>query len=79
MEENPTIKIEVIVADFSKGKEIFEELAKQLKDIPIGILGNWDILIIYVLFMNLNLCIIYLWMFLNLAFYATWYLFVGSR
>lgn len=40
MEENPTIKIEVIVADFSKGKEIFEELAKQLKDIPIGILGN---------------------------------------
>lgn len=40
MEENPTIKIEVIMADFSKGKEIFEKLAKQLKDIPIGILGN---------------------------------------
>ncbi|XP_033343137.1 inactive hydroxysteroid dehydrogenase-like protein 1 [Bombus vosnesenskii] len=40
MEENPTIKIEVIVADFSKGKQIFEELAKQLKDIPIGILVN---------------------------------------
>lgn len=40
MQENPTIKVEVIVADFSKGKEIFEKLAKQLKDIPIGILGN---------------------------------------
>lgn len=40
IQENPTIKVEVIVADFSKGKEIFEKLAKQLKDIPIGILGK---------------------------------------
>lgn len=40
VQENPTIKVEVIVADFSKGKEIFQKLAKELKDIPIGILGN---------------------------------------
>ncbi|XP_043591994.1 inactive hydroxysteroid dehydrogenase-like protein 1 [Bombus pyrosoma] len=40
IQENPTIKVQVIVADFSKGKEIFEKLAKQLKDIPISILVN---------------------------------------
>ncbi|KAG6803641.1 inactive hydroxysteroid dehydrogenase-like protein 1 isoform X1 [Apis mellifera caucasica] len=40
MQENPTVEIKIIVADFSKGKEIFEKLAEQLKDIPIGILVN---------------------------------------
>ncbi|CAD1477908.1 unnamed protein product, partial [Heterotrigona itama] len=40
MQENPTIEVKIIVADFSKGKEIFEKLAEQLKDIPIGILVN---------------------------------------
>ncbi|KAK9305439.1 hypothetical protein QLX08_003562 [Tetragonisca angustula] len=39
-QENPTIEVKIIVADFSKGKEIFEKLAEQLKDIPIGILVN---------------------------------------
>ncbi|KAK1126916.1 hypothetical protein K0M31_004537 [Melipona bicolor] len=39
-QDNPTIKVKIIVADFSKGKEIFEKLAEQLKDIPIGILVN---------------------------------------
>lgn len=39
-QENPTIEVKIIVADFSKGKEIFEKLAEQFKDIPIGILVN---------------------------------------
>ncbi|KAF3421208.1 hypothetical protein E2986_06538 [Frieseomelitta varia] len=39
-QENPTIEVKIIVADFSKGKEIFEKLAKQLENIPIGILVN---------------------------------------
>ncbi|XP_017876666.1 hydroxysteroid dehydrogenase-like protein 1 [Ceratina calcarata] len=40
LEENPAIEVKVIVADFSKGREIFEKLAEQLKDIPVGILVN---------------------------------------
>ncbi|CAK9802329.1 Inactive hydroxysteroid dehydrogenase-like protein 1 [Anthophora quadrimaculata] len=40
LDENPTIEVKIIVADFSKGKEIFEKLGEQLKDIPIGILVN---------------------------------------
>ncbi|OAD61328.1 Inactive hydroxysteroid dehydrogenase-like protein 1 [Eufriesea mexicana] len=40
LQENPTIEVKVIVADFSKGKDIFEKLREQLKDIPIGILVN---------------------------------------
>lgn len=38
--EYPTIEVKVIVADFSKGREIFEKLPEQLKDIPVGILVN---------------------------------------
>ncbi|XP_076752429.1 inactive hydroxysteroid dehydrogenase-like protein 1 [Xylocopa sonorina] len=40
IEENPTVEVKIIVADFTKGREIFEKLAEQLKDIPIGILVN---------------------------------------
>lgn len=40
LQDNPTIEVKIIVADFSKGKEVFPKLAEQLKDIPIGILGE---------------------------------------
>ncbi|XP_076640227.1 inactive hydroxysteroid dehydrogenase-like protein 1 isoform X2 [Colletes latitarsis] len=40
LQDNPTIEVKIIVADFSKGKEIFEKLTEQLKDVPIGILVN---------------------------------------
>ncbi|XP_034183398.2 inactive hydroxysteroid dehydrogenase-like protein 1 [Osmia lignaria lignaria] len=40
LQDNPTIEVKIIVADFSKGKEIFAKLAEQLKDVPIGILVN---------------------------------------
>lgn len=40
LEDNPRIEVKIIVADFAKGKEIFDKLKEQLEDIPIGILGN---------------------------------------
>lgn len=45
VQENPTIEVKVIVADFSKGEGVFEKLKEQLKDIPIGILGNSTIFV----------------------------------
>ncbi|XP_076166474.1 inactive hydroxysteroid dehydrogenase-like protein 1 [Ptiloglossa arizonensis] len=40
LQDNPSIEVKIIVADFSKGKEIFAKLAEQLKEIPVGILVN---------------------------------------
>ncbi|XP_076246625.1 inactive hydroxysteroid dehydrogenase-like protein 1 [Calliopsis andreniformis] len=40
LQDNPKIEVKVLVADFSKGKEAFEKLAEQLKDVPVGILVN---------------------------------------
>lgn len=40
LQENPKIEVRIIVADFSKGKEVFGKLAEQLKDVPVGILVN---------------------------------------
>lgn len=40
LQENPTIEVKIIEADFSKGKEIYGKIAEQLKDIPVGILVN---------------------------------------
>nr|XP_003706965.2 PREDICTED: inactive hydroxysteroid dehydrogenase-like protein 1 isoform X1 [Megachile rotundata] len=40
LQENPAIEVKIIVADFSKGKEIYGKIAEQLKGIPIGILVN---------------------------------------
>ncbi|XP_066598554.1 inactive hydroxysteroid dehydrogenase-like protein 1 [Prorops nasuta] len=37
---NPKIEVKIIVADFSKGKDIYEKLKEELKYIPIGILVN---------------------------------------
>ena len=34
------VKTKYIVADFSHGKEIYEEIEKQLSGIPVGILGK---------------------------------------
>lgn len=36
----PKIEIRIIVADFSKGRDVYEKIELQLKDIPIGILGK---------------------------------------
>lgn len=40
LQECPTVEVIIIVTDFSKGKNAFEKLTEQLKDVPIGILGN---------------------------------------
>ncbi|XP_076281751.1 inactive hydroxysteroid dehydrogenase-like protein 1 isoform X2 [Lasioglossum baleicum] len=40
MRENPGIEVKIIVADFCKGREIYEKLKEQLEDIPVGILVN---------------------------------------
>ncbi|XP_012275310.1 hydroxysteroid dehydrogenase-like protein 1 [Orussus abietinus] len=37
---HPGIQIKVIVADFSKGRELFQDIEDQLKDIQVGILVN---------------------------------------
>ena len=41
LEINPEIEVKIIAADFSKGKEVFEKIELQLKEIPVGILGNF--------------------------------------
>lgn len=40
LEENPGTDVKIIVADFSKGREIYEKLKEQLADVPVGILVN---------------------------------------
>lgn len=40
LQENAGIEVKIVVADFSKGREIFEKVSEQLRDIPIGILVN---------------------------------------
>lgn len=37
---DPSIEVKLIAADFSRGKEVFPEIEKQLKDINVGILVN---------------------------------------
>lgn len=32
--------MKIIAADFSKGRSVINEIEKQLKDIPVGILGD---------------------------------------
>ncbi|XP_031843828.1 hydroxysteroid dehydrogenase-like protein 1 [Nomia melanderi] len=40
LQDNPKIEVKIIVADYSKGREVFDKLKGQLEDIPIGILVN---------------------------------------
>ncbi|XP_024937472.1 inactive hydroxysteroid dehydrogenase-like protein 1 isoform X2 [Cephus cinctus] len=40
LKSHPDIEVKIIVADFSKGREVFEKIETELKDIPIGILVN---------------------------------------
>ncbi|KAK0086487.1 hypothetical protein PV325_003101 [Microctonus aethiopoides] len=40
IEINSTIQVKIIAADFSKGRSVINEIEKQLKDIPVGILVN---------------------------------------
>ncbi|CAH0382441.1 unnamed protein product [Bemisia tabaci] len=35
------VKTKVIAVDFSKGQPVFDEIEKELKDIPVGILGKY--------------------------------------
>ena len=35
------IKTKFIVADFSKGADIFDDIEKKIEDLPVGILGNF--------------------------------------
>ncbi|XP_046474389.1 inactive hydroxysteroid dehydrogenase-like protein 1 isoform X1 [Neodiprion pinetum] len=37
---NPNVEVKVIVADFSKGKDIYEKISIQLQDLPVAILVN---------------------------------------
>lgn len=54
LQDNPKIQVKIIVADFSKGKEVFGKLAEQLKDVPVGILG--DYIVIHSFLTSYNIC-----------------------
>lgn len=41
LHNNRRIEVRTIVADFSKGREISDEIAEKLLDVPVGILGNF--------------------------------------
>lgn len=43
------VKTKVIVADFSKGKKVYEHIEEELRDIPVGILGTYRPMITYYL------------------------------
>lgn len=34
------VKTKIIVADFSKGQFVYEDIERELRDIPVGILGQ---------------------------------------
>lgn len=38
-EKEHSVKTKIIVADFSKGAEVYPHIEAELKDIPVGILG----------------------------------------
>lgn len=40
LEINSKIQVKIIAVDFSKGREIYEKIKEELKDIPVGILVN---------------------------------------
>ena len=35
------VKTKIVVADFSKGQSVYEHIERELKDIPVGILGTF--------------------------------------
>lgn len=35
------VKTKIIVADFSKGQFVYEDIERELRDIPVGILGQY--------------------------------------
>lgn len=35
------VKTKIIVADFSKGQFVYEDIERELTDIPVGILGQY--------------------------------------
>lgn len=40
LEINPKVEVKIISADFSKGEQVFSKIKSELKDVPVGILGN---------------------------------------
>ncbi|XP_063984701.1 inactive hydroxysteroid dehydrogenase-like protein 1 [Diachasmimorpha longicaudata] len=40
LDVNNKVEIRIVTADFSKGREVFEKIEHELKDIPVGILVN---------------------------------------
>lgn len=36
------VKTKIIVADFSKGQFVYEDIERELRDIPVGILGQYN-------------------------------------
>lgn len=39
-ESYKSVEVRIIVADFSKGKEIYDKIAAQLGELPVAILGD---------------------------------------
>lgn len=37
---NPNVKVDLIVADFSEGKSVYDKIKSHLQDVNVGILGN---------------------------------------
>lgn len=35
------VKTKIIVADFSKGQFVYEDIERELRDIPVGVLGQY--------------------------------------
>lgn len=44
-EKESEVKTKIIVADFSLGQPIYEHIERELKDIPVGILGGFIMII----------------------------------
>ncbi|KAL4721478.1 hypothetical protein ACJJTC_014341, partial [Scirpophaga incertulas] len=40
IETQHKVKTKIIVADFSRGAEVYPHIEQELKDIPVGVLGN---------------------------------------
>lgn len=60
------VKTKYIVADFSHGKEIYEEIEKQLSGIPIGILGKFQVFLFSIL--RFKICNVFLRVYLKSSF-----------
>lgn len=63
VESKYSVKTKYIVADFSNGKEIYDEIEQQLSGIPVGILGKFsnkkgNYFLIMIKFQTLLICVL---------------------